>query len=69
MTVTPGADIPFEVDVPVVDERRAYNLDVHVDMDRSGFFSPGDMISMDECPVLTRGAPSVGVQVSVNVIP
>lgn len=68
--VAPGARIPFSLDVTNVDTSggRSFNLDVHIDLDGSGVFSPGDLISMDLHPVLGEAA-SADVVVPVSLIP
>lgn len=52
-----GASLPFEVDVPeeAIDEQHSYSVRVHVDVSGSGEVEPGDLISTQSYPVLTRG--------------
>jgi putative lipoprotein len=64
--VRSGRRIPFRVEVPDGCLDRPLNLDVHVDMDGSGVFSAGDLITTATLPVLTGGAPS---HVDVPVVP
>jgi hypothetical protein len=55
--VAPGAHIPFSIEVPVDALDRVargemeLNLEVHVDLDGSGNFSGGDLVSMRPQPV------------------
>lgn len=49
--------VPFALEVPagVLNERNLYSVRVHVDMSGSGKVEPGDYITMQTYPVLTRG--------------
>jgi hypothetical protein len=48
------AEIPFSIEVPAADrERPDLNLDVHIDLDNSGYFSRGDLITVQ--PYAVRG--------------
>lgn len=55
--VAPGAHIPFSLEVPgdalerVARGEMELNLEVHVDLDGSGNFSGGDLVSMQAQPV------------------
>jgi putative lipoprotein len=55
-----AAAFPLAASVPVdlVDERCAYAVRVHVDVDGDGQVSAGDYVSTQAHPVLTRGAPA-----------
>jgi len=46
--VAPGVPIDFSIDVPDdrLSDRVTLNLEVHIDLDGSGYFSPGDLVSM-----------------------
>lgn len=63
-----GAPPEFSIDVPeaVLEEveqgKKALNLEVHVDVDGSGLFSPGDLVSMQAQPI---GPSSVGTELHV----
>jgi uncharacterized lipoprotein YbaY len=49
----------LSVDVPVpgdVDPARRYAVQVHVDVDGSGRYGEGDLITTERVPVLTQGA-------------
>jgi hypothetical protein len=52
-----GAAPEFSLDVPdaalnqVGQGKKALNLEVHVDLDGSGLFSPGDLVSMHAQPI------------------
>ncbi|MGH3912129.1 MAG: hypothetical protein ACRDTC_01755 [Pseudonocardiaceae bacterium] len=52
--VAPGTPVPFSIDVP--DNRFSgtptLNLEVHIDLDGSGNFSPGDLVSMQPHRIL-----------------
>jgi putative lipoprotein len=58
--------VPFEVEVPAdrVDPSASYSLRVHVDTSGSGQVEPGDLLTTQSHPVLTRG---YGNQASVEV--
>lgn len=64
--VAPDKEIRFSIDVP--DDKRSdkirLNLEVHVDLDGSGHFSPGDLVSMKPCRVLP-GTRDLDVPVSM----
>lgn len=49
VTVAPDARIDFSVDVPDgrLPEGSTPNVEVHIDLDGSGYFSPGDLVSME----------------------
>jgi hypothetical protein len=55
--VAPGAQIAFDIDVPddaldrVAHGKMELNLEVHVDLDGSGNFSSGDLVSMQAQPI------------------
>ncbi len=51
-------ELTFEIPVPEVDERVHYAVSVHVDRDRSGTITNGDLLSVQSHPVLTWGHPS-----------
>jgi uncharacterized lipoprotein YbaY len=62
--VAPDKEVSFALTMDDVDVNRLFNLDVHVDMDGSNTFTPGDLITTDLVPVLTNGA---GDAVTVTV--
>jgi hypothetical protein len=55
--VAPRAHIPFSVDVPdealgrVAENKLSLNLEAHVDLDGSGTFSRGDLVSLTAQPI------------------
>ena len=55
--VQAGQVLPFAIEVPAehIDPRNSYSVRVHVDMTGSGKIEPGDLISTQSYPVLTRG--------------
>ncbi|HEX8851055.1 MAG TPA: YbaY family lipoprotein [Gemmatimonadaceae bacterium] len=55
--LSPGDEVPFEVDVPagVIDPKHHYSVRVHVDASGSGNMSRGDLITTQSYPVLTWG--------------
>lgn len=52
-----GAELPFALAVPEVDDRARYNVRAHVDLTGSGDITAGDRISTAAHPVLTQGDP------------
>jgi hypothetical protein len=52
-----GAELPFSLAIPDVDERARYSVRVHVDTTGSGDITAGDRISTVAHPVLTQGNP------------
>lgn len=52
-----GAVLPFSVDIAtrLIDERHSYSVRVHVSMSASDRVEPGDFVSTQTYPVLTRG--------------
>lgn len=64
--VAPGVPIKFSIDVP--DDKFSggarLNLEVHIDLDGSGFFSPGDLVSRQPHRILP-GTNNVDVPVSL----
>lgn len=66
--VAPEADIEFSIDLPdglSADPR--LDLEVHIDLDGSGYFSPGDLVSMQLCPVLPA-TPAAPIEVLVSMV-
>jgi putative lipoprotein len=57
VSLKPGETLPFEVDVPAerIDERRSYSLSAHIRASGSEGVKPGDLITTESFPVLTRG--------------
>jgi putative lipoprotein len=56
--IGPNANVPFRVEVPGVDLRRAYTLRAHVSLGGGHErVAPGDFLTTQAYPVLTRGAP------------
>jgi hypothetical protein len=53
----PGQALPFEVPVPVehIDERSSYSLSAHIRAAGGEGVKPGDLITTESFPVLTRG--------------
>ena len=51
------AELPFVVEVPAsrIDPRHSYAVRVHVDVSGTGVVRPGDFVSTQAHPVLTRG--------------
>ena len=56
-TLQAGTQIPFTLEIPAgaLNERNSYSLRVHIDSNGSGKIDPGDYITMQSFPVLTRG--------------
>ena len=52
--VQPSVPIDFNIDVPddKLSDKVNLNLEVHIDLDGSGFFSPGDLVSMEPHRIL-----------------
>lgn len=65
-TLRSGDLIPFALEVPAdaLNQRSLYSVRVHIDVNGSGRIDPGDYITMQSYPVLTRGH---GNQVRVAV--
>jgi putative lipoprotein len=58
VAIGPNANLPFRVEVPGVDLRRAYALRAHVSLGAGHErVAPGDFLTTQAHPVLTRGAP------------
>jgi hypothetical protein len=63
--LAPDAHLGFTIDVPdealdkVAQNKMALNLEVHIDLDGSGSFSRGDLVSLQAQPILadTPGRP------------
>lgn len=69
VTVAPDARIDFSVDVPEgrVPEDSTPSIEVHIDIDGSGYFSPGDLVSM--APYwLFMATPDAPIDIPVSVI-
>ena len=68
VSLTPGATLPFSVEIPAsqIDDRRMYSVSAHVDVSGSGEVEVGDLITMQSYPVLARND---GDQVKLNVKP
>jgi len=65
--VAPEADIEFSIDLPDgLSTGPRLDLEVHIDLDGSGYFSPGDLVSMQLCPVLPA-TPAAPIDVPVSV--
>jgi uncharacterized lipoprotein YbaY len=56
-TLRSGDTIPFAIEIPAgaLDEQSLYSVRVHIDVNGSGIVDPGDYITMQSYPVLTRG--------------
>jgi len=52
---TTSRPIPFQLQVETLDSRTRYSLRAHVDVDRDGFTSRGDFITMEEFPLAPGG--------------
>lgn len=56
VNVAPGVPIDFRIDVP--DDKMSagltLNLEVHIDLDGSGYFSPGDLVSRERHRILAN---------------
>jgi hypothetical protein len=67
--VAPNARIDFSIDVPngAVPEGLMPSVEVHIDLDGSGYFSRGDLISMEPHWVLPT-TPDAPIDVPVSVI-
>ena len=67
--VTPDARIDFTVDVPDgrLPEGSTPSVEVHIDVDGSGYFSPGDLVSM-EPHWLFLATPGSPIDVPVSVV-
>ncbi len=52
--VEPGKPISFKIDVPddKLSDKVNLNLEVHIDLDGNGFFSPGDLVSLEPHRIL-----------------
>lgn len=52
--VAPEKEIRFRIDVPddKLSGKVKLNLEVHIDLDGSGYFSPGDLVSMQPHRIL-----------------
>ena len=57
LSLSPGETLPFEIEVPDerIDERASYSLSAHVRAAGSEAVKPGDLITTESFPVLTRG--------------
>lgn len=53
-----GAQVPFAITMPGIEDGAAYIVQVHLDTTGSGTITPGDRITMQSYPVLTRGHPA-----------
>lgn len=62
-----GAELPFAIIAPAIDERDRYAVRVHVDVSGTGEVEVGDLLSTTAYPVLTQGAPD-DVTVEAHVI-
>jgi putative lipoprotein len=52
-----GAELPFAILAPAIEERERYAVRVHVDVSGTGEVEVGDLLSTSAYPVLTHGAP------------
>lgn len=57
VSLRPGLVVPFLIKLTdeSVDDRRSYSLRAHVDVGGTGDIKPGDFVSTQSYPVLTRG--------------
>lgn len=69
VTVAPDARIDFSVDVPEgrLPEGSTPSIEVHIDLDGNGYFSPGDLVSMAPHWLLPA-TPDTPIDIPVSVI-
>lgn len=53
-----GTPVEFDISVPRLNPNARYEVRAHLDQNGSGAFSPGDQITMESHPVLTKGFPN-----------
>lgn len=64
-----GAELPFALEVPNVDDQARYSVRAHLDTTGSRRIDPGDRISMQSYPVATLGHPDEAMIVARKVEP
>jgi hypothetical protein len=71
--LTPAAHLGFAIDVPddalakVGQNKMALNLEVHIDLDGSGTFSRGDLVSLQAQPI-TPATPGTPLTVPLETV-
>ena len=55
VAVVPGGRIPFDLEVPEVQQGRSLSLRAHVSFDGSGVLRPGDLLTVTVIPVSPMG--------------